>query len=320
MTMASVFQHNYLREQRLRFMRTHLDAFDVEPSFPLPLFEEAVLAIEGYCGVESACNVEGDRLFAGDFQVANYGHTWPRSLIDASSFLDKVESRIDVKINRNLLDQFSGLYIGSSKIENNTIGIDLRPKLQDSVIKIYMHIHPGQSNEDLVMTAIALDGAIYSPELTEVLIRDVVVIGFNLFLDGRTNIEILAGSPGKKYKPQGNLGRHLAAYIRKNFSRKVISIFNVSDVISVSFSRDKIDPLFYFHFFDIKDIPKYFAFNNLGYKIYDFCQSQDCLTYAGVSARAQDLESNRLDKYGFFYNQSDTCQTDIDILRLPMVL
>ncbi len=42
-------------------MRTHRDAFDVEPSFPIPLFEEAVLAIEGPCGVEPTCNVEGDR-------------------------------------------------------------------------------------------------------------------------------------------------------------------------------------------------------------------------------------------------------------------
>ncbi|AFZ08008.1 hypothetical protein Osc7112_3654 [Oscillatoria nigro-viridis PCC 7112] len=319
MPITSVFSHNYLREQRLRFIRTHRDAFDVPYSFLLPLYEEAVFKIEGSCGVEPSCNVEGDRLFAGDFQVANYGHTWPRSLIDAASFLDKIERRIDVKINRNLLERFSALYIGSSKIENNTIGIDLRPTLQDSVIKIYMHIHPGQSNEDLVMTALALDGAIYSAELTQVLLRDVVVIGFNLFLDGRSNIEIWAGSAGQKHNHQGNLGRDLTAYIRKYYSHKVNYMFNVSDFSAVSFSKQKIDPLFHFHFFDIKDILKYFAFNSLGDKIYDFCQSQDCITYTGVSARAQELESNRLNNYSFFYNQSDTCQTDLDILRLPMM-
>ncbi|MEG4851139.1 LynF/TruF/PatF family peptide O-prenyltransferase [Microcoleus sp. B5-D4] len=316
MTITSVFSPDYLREQRLRFMRTHQDGFDVEPSFPIPLFEEAVLKIEGSCGVEPTCNVEGNRLFAGDFQVANYGHTWPRSLTDASNFLDKIESRVGVKINRHLLDQFSALYIGSSKIENNTIGIDLRPTLQDSLIKIYMHIHPGESNGDLVMTAIALDSAKYSAELTEVLLRDVVVIGFNLFLDGRSNIEIWAGSPGGKYQTQENFGRYLAAYIQKRSSRKVNSIFNVSDSISASFSREKIEPLFHFHFFDIKDIPQYFAFNSLGDKIYDFCQSQDCVTYAGITAKARDLESIRLENYGFFYNQSDTCQPDIDIGRL----
>jgi LynF/TruF/PatF family peptide O-prenyltransferase len=296
-------------------MRTHRDAFDVEPSFPIPLFEEAVLAIEGPCGIEPTCNVEGDRLFAGDFQVSNYGHTWPSSLTDASNFLDKVESRIDVKINRNLLDHFSALYIGSSKIENNTIGIDLRPTLQDSLIKIYMHIHPGEGNEDLVMTAIALDGAQYSAELTEVLINDVVVIGFNLFLDGRSNIEIWAGSAGGKYELQKTFGRYFTAYIRKNFARKVNSLFNVSDFVAASFSRQKIEPILHFHFVDIKDLRQYFAFNSLGNKIYDFCQSQDCVTYAGVTATEQDLESDRLDNYGFFYNKSDTCQPD-DILSL----
>jgi LynF/TruF/PatF family peptide O-prenyltransferase len=316
MTMTSVFQQNHLREQRLRFMRDHLDAFDVEPSFPLRLFEESVFEIEGICGVEPTCNVEGDRLFAGDFQVSNYGHTWPRSLTDALRFLDKVESRIDVKINRKLIEQFSALYIGSHQIENNTIGIDLRPTLQDSLIKIYLHIHPGEGNEELVRTAIALDGAKYSVELTEVLLRDVIVIGFNLFLDGRSNVEILAGSPSIKYQIPETFGKYLTAYIQKNFSSKVNSLFNVSDALAASFSKKKIDPILYFSFFNIQDIPRYFAFNSLGDKIYGFCQSQDCMTVAGVSAREQDLEGSRLDNYGFFYNKSDTCQPDLDRVRL----
>lgn len=320
MTMNSVFQQNYLREQRLRFIRTHREAFDVEPSFPLPAFEESVFEIEGICGVEPTCNVEGNLLFAGDFQVSNYGHTWPRSLTDALQFLDKVESRIDVKINRNLLEQFSALYISSNKIENNTIGIDLRPTLQDSLIKIYMHIHPGEGNEELVRTAIALDGAKYSLELTEVLIRDVMVIGFNLFLDGRSNVEILAGSPSRKYQIPGTFGKYFTAYIKKNFSGKVISLFNVSDVLAASFSQEKIEPVLYFSFFNIKDIPQYFAFNSLGDRIYDFCQSQDCITCAGVMVKAQDLESSRLENYGFFYNKSDTCQSDIDRDRLAEFL
>ncbi len=75
MKTISIFEQNALREERLRFMRNHLDAFDVERRFPIPIFEEAVLGIEGLCGVEPTCNVEGDRLFAADFQVSNYGHT-----------------------------------------------------------------------------------------------------------------------------------------------------------------------------------------------------------------------------------------------------
>lgn len=314
--MTSAFHYHSLREQRLQFIRAHLDAFDVEPSFPLPLFEEAILDIEGSCGVEPACNVAGNRLLAADFHVSNYGQTWPRSLADASKFLDKVERRIDIKINRNLLDQFSALYIGSSKIENNTIGIELHPQLQDSFIKIYMHIHPGDSNGDLVMTAMALDGARYSPELTEVLMRDVVVIGFNLFLDGRTNIELWAGSPGGKHRTQGNFGRYLTAYIQKNFSPKVISLFNISDLFIASFSRRIIEPILYFQFFDIKEIPQHFIFNSLGEKIYNFCQMQDCITYAVVGAKERDLESSRLENYSFIYNKSDTCQSNIDRSRL----
>lgn len=100
-----------------------------------------------------------------------YGHTWSRSLTDALQFLDKAESRIDVKINRKLLEQFSALYISSNK--------------------------------------------------------------------------------------------------------KVISLFNVSDVLAASFSLERIEPVLYFTFLNIKDIPQYFAFNSLGDRIYDFCQSQE---------------------------------------------
>ncbi|MEA5500195.1 DUF5838 family protein [Limnoraphis robusta] len=61
MNLNSSFQQINLRERRLQFIRTHRDFFDVEPSFPLPLFEEAVLEIEGYCGIEPTCHVQGDR-------------------------------------------------------------------------------------------------------------------------------------------------------------------------------------------------------------------------------------------------------------------
>lgn len=310
---SSASHDSYLKEQRLRFIRTHQDAFDVEPNFPLPIFEEAVINIKGSCGVEPTCHVEGNQLFAGDFQVANYEKTWPRSLTDAFNFLDRVESRVDVKINRKSLEQFAALHAGSHKIKNNTIGIDLRPRLEDSSIKVYIHLNPGEGDEHLVMTGMALDDAEYSDELIQVLVKDVSLIGFNLFLDGRSTVEIWASSPGGKYQSQKSFGRYLATYIRKNFSPKVISLFDAVDAISVSFpSRRKIAPLLYFFLFNIKDIPQNFAFNSLGEKIYDFVQSQDCITYTGIAAKEQDLQKSRLEKYHFLYNKSDTCQLDLD--------
>jgi LynF/TruF/PatF family peptide O-prenyltransferase len=58
MTLTSMLTNNHLKARRLQFLRGYQEAFDVEPTFMLSLFEEAVLGIEETCGVESKCNVE----------------------------------------------------------------------------------------------------------------------------------------------------------------------------------------------------------------------------------------------------------------------
>jgi hypothetical protein len=69
MTLDRSFQEINLRERRLHIVRSHLAAFDVNPVFPIPLFEEAILEIEGTCGVDSKCSVEKDKLFPIDFHT-----------------------------------------------------------------------------------------------------------------------------------------------------------------------------------------------------------------------------------------------------------
>ena len=67
MNPTSVFQENYLREKRLDFIRAHQIAFDVEPLFPLPLFEDLVSNLQGSYALEQSCKIESDILHAGRF-------------------------------------------------------------------------------------------------------------------------------------------------------------------------------------------------------------------------------------------------------------
>jgi LynF/TruF/PatF family peptide O-prenyltransferase len=308
-TLSPVFQDNCLRDRRLRFMRNHQAAFDVDPVFPLPLYEDVVLQMQGSCGVESSCEVKGNQLFAGCFDVSSYKDAnWPKSLIHTFNFLDGVESRVGIQFNRNLLQQFLSIYIGSSKIFDGSLGLHLRPKLKDSVVRIYIHLETDTDPEELVRTAIALDGGYYSDELTQVLLKDTVIIGFNLFFDGHSDVELYPCSPGRKNGVRKNWGQYFTLYIRKNFSKKVNSLFDVSDLVYASFSKGNSEPILHFHFVDIKEIPKYFIFNGLGDRIYSFCQSQDCITYAVVGATEKNLESSRLENFNFSYNQHDGCQ------------
>ncbi|WP_413166664.1 LynF/TruF/PatF family peptide O-prenyltransferase [Capilliphycus salinus ALCB114379] len=316
MTLTFMLQENHLKDRRVQFIQTHQQAFDVEPTFILSLFEEAVLGIEGTCGVEPMCHVEADQLFAVDFQVSNEEHTWPRSWTDAVKFLDKVESQIGVRLNRDLLEKFVAVHIGSHKIVNNTIGIDLRPRHEDSCIKIYMHIEFEEYPEELVRTAIELDGGSYSSDLLQVLLKSTIVIGFNMFLNGYSNVELWPAALGDKYKSHIlNRGKYLKDYIQKKFSPKVNSILKKSTLLAVSFSKAKnVEPLLIFHSDDIKDIRKYFSFNSLGDRIYSFCLSQDCITSGGVVLTESELEKNRLENFSIFYNERDQCRQDLPSL------
>ena len=309
MTLNSRLQHNYLKDRRIQFMRVNQDAFDVEPTFILSLFEEAVQRIEGTCGVEAICTVEQDQLFPVQFQVSNdKGKHWPSSLTHAVKFLDNVESQVGVRLNRNLLEQFIAKHLGSHKIEDNTIGIDLRPKCEESCIKIYLHLSLKEEPEDLVNTALKLDGASYSAEVIQVLLKSTLVIGFNMFLNGYSDIEFWPASEGENYKSSLDRGKYLKYYVQKYLSPKVIDLFKEAILLVVVFSKNEVEPLLIFHYDDLNYIRKNFLFNNLGDRIYNFCQNQDCITYAAVAVTERELEKKRLENFSFIYNKRDECQ------------
>lgn len=310
--MLQNIQNNHLKHRRLQFVRAHQEAFDVEPTFPLPLFERAILEIEGSCSIEASCKVEGGRLLAGRYEVCNDSSTpWSECLTYTFKFLDKIDSRLGVRINRQPFEQFAAAHVGSHKIMNNTIGIHLDTKLEDSSVMLYVHLQPESDPEELARTAIALDGGHYSDELTQVLLRDTLVIGFELFLDGRSRIAICPCAPAQPGE-LGSKGKYLTPYIQKNFSPKVNSFFRASDIITACFSKADSQPIFWFLFRNIKDISKYFLFNSLGNKIYDFCQSQSCIANVSIAATEKDLEKIRLENFGIYYDLRDNCQPDLD--------
>ncbi|MEQ8756395.1 MAG: LynF/TruF/PatF family peptide O-prenyltransferase [Coleofasciculus sp. G1-WW12-02] len=307
MVLNQLFRQSSLRERRLQFLRTHLDAFEVEPVFPLPIYEEVLLQMEGICGVESTCQVVGNQLFAGCFDVSDIGTDWRLSIDrQLQFFLGKVESRVGIKFNCNLLEQFVGIHRGSSQILDASLGLHRYPHLKDSFVKICFHLDPKTDPGELVKTAMAIDGSCYSLELTQVLLKDTFIIAFNLFFDGRSEIELYPGAPGGKHGEQGHWGQDLTLYIRKHFGKKVNDLFSVSNIVAASFSRAKAEPILHFSFTNIKEIPNSFRFNNLGNRIYSFCESQDCIAYAIVGATEKNLESSRLEHFYFSYNRYDS--------------
>ncbi len=193
MTLTSVTQHNLLREQRLQFIRAHQNAFDVEPIFPLQLFEDFVGGVEGDCTIEASCKVEVDKLIASRFLLffPNQTQSWTNKLAQSLKFFRQVESRADVRLNYDLLHKFLGNDFDFSKMTSFSTGIDLRKNLADSSLK--MHIRIDNYPEKLA-TVLALDSSINPRILHKILLRFISGIGLDFYLDGTTNQQLLSES------------------------------------------------------------------------------------------------------------------------------
>jgi len=300
MTITPVFPHNYLQEQRLRFIQAHRDAFDVTSDFPLPLLEKLVIEIEGSCIIEPSCKIERDKLHAGRFLIfSDRENTWHKTLPQALNFLDSIESRVGVKINRDSLLKFLAAHINSGKIMGISTGLDLRSELGKSSVKIHFMLY--ENSEELVSTAIALDGGHYPIELVQVLLKDCRIIGFDFFLNGHSEVELYGYSSEK----QGSIhrGEYLRYYIKKNFSQKVISLLDIADHFMAGFSKANVEPVLYYCFDNIKDIPKYFCFNGLGNRVYDFGRSQDSIIMTLIGVTEGSLNVERLDDFRLYYRK-----------------
>jgi LynF/TruF/PatF family peptide O-prenyltransferase len=113
-------QKNSLKEQRIQFIRNHQQAFDVEPSYPLRLFEDFVMEVEGNCDIEASCKIELDKLIASRFMLffKDQSQEWQKCLAQSLAFFQQVENRVGVQLDYSLLQKFlghklNGFYFGS---------------------------------------------------------------------------------------------------------------------------------------------------------------------------------------------------------------
>ena len=89
-------QKNSLKEQRLQFIRNHQQAFDVEPIYPLRLFEDFVMGVEGDCSIEASCKIELDKLIASRFMLffKDQSQEWQKCLTQSFAFFRQVENLV----------------------------------------------------------------------------------------------------------------------------------------------------------------------------------------------------------------------------------
>lgn len=305
MIMTTTWPDSYAKERRIQRLRHHFESFDVERAFPLPLFEQAVLSLDSCPLLEPSFKVQEGILFAGRVTTSTGTEDWQHLISTALNFFDEVESRVEVTIDRGLLEKFLTLNQNSDKIEASLMGIDLRPNVKESSLKVHLRLDPQQDADELVMTAIDLDGGDYSPELTQVLLKDTFLIGFDFFLDGGSAVEMYTICPGKKPLAMlGKKGAYLKPYVLSNFSHKVTSLLQEVAALTVGFSKENPRPVLYFEFETLREVKYNLLFNSLGDKIYDFCLHNQIENFVSIGVTEPDLEKRRLENFRFYYRKA----------------
>jgi LynF/TruF/PatF family peptide O-prenyltransferase len=229
-------QKNSLKEQRIQFIRNHQQAFDVEPIYPLRLFEDFVMSVEGDCSIEASCKIELNQLIASRFILffRDQAQEWEKYLSQSLAFFKQVESRVGVQLDYSLLQKFLGHNFDFSKLEVISAGLDLRKNLDDSSLKMHIRI---KDYPEKIQTAFALsDGAADSNHLSGF----VNLIGFDFYFAGKSEIEIYAElQEDDFFKPETiNL-------VWRHFPNSVLKPLQASNLFFTGLSKANHNPVLY---------------------------------------------------------------------------
>nr|AFK79989.1 putative prenyl transferase [Microcystis aeruginosa PCC 7005] len=286
-------QKNSLKEQRIKFIRNHQQAFDVEPIYPLRLFEDFVMSVEGDCSIEASCKIELDKLIASRFMLFFKDQEWEKYLTQSLAFFRQVENRVGVQLDYSLLQKFLGHNFDFSKLEVLSAGLDLRTNLADSSLKIHIRIkdYPEKINQALSLT---IDG----DDLTAV--RDFLsVVGFDFYFDGRSAIEIYPEVKEEDFfkpKTQEKVWQHLPKF--------VLEPLQVTNLFGFGFSKTNHNPVVYYRLKGRQDLTNYFKINDTAQRVHSFYQHQDILPNMWVGTTQKELEKTRIENIRLYYYKS----------------
>jgi LynF/TruF/PatF family peptide O-prenyltransferase len=296
--MNSATQTTLLNKQRLYFIKAHSQAFEVEPSlYPLEIFEDFIAKLDddSVISLEASCKIEADKLLAARF-LAFINPPFEKSLAQTLKFYRQVENRVGVRLNYDLLQQFLGESFDFSKVYRSTVGVDLRQNIADSSLK--MHIRLKDYPEKIAM-ALALDGNHYSDALRWIALQAIPQVGFDFYLDGRSEIELYVELTEEQFQqPQ------IRALLEQSFPPTVLKPLQVSDVFHIGLSKANTNPVLYYNLKDKKDLLNYFAINDMARKVHAFYHHQEVLAKMWVGVAQQELLNSRIENIRLYYYKS----------------
>ena len=181
------FYHD--REKRLRYFNEHKRAFDVENWYVLEKFEIFLKNQQHECLIDCGLKINLDIIHAGRFTVGYLPKegSQQEQIFGAVNFLGEIESRVGTKLNYQLINDFLK-EIDFNKVINTFVGVDARPEIASSRIKLFIYI---ENYPEKMEQAISLCGdRLQIAEIRSLIFDKNLLVGVDLNLDGSTAIEV----------------------------------------------------------------------------------------------------------------------------------
>jgi LynF/TruF/PatF family peptide O-prenyltransferase len=234
-----------MANNNIRYIAEHKHAFDIEYFYPLDIFESFVEQVKD-CTIECSCKIEKDKIYSARFNIL-FRDNYQRQFNSVLSFFRKVEARAGVKLDYHLINQFLGNNFDFRKVSTILTGIDLRNKFEDSRLKFWFIL---KDYPEKVETAIAIHGD--SKDLRALIINNSLLVGFDFFLNGRTDIKLYP-EINQEQCQSVEVQLQLANFL----SKPALELLNLCSKFTVSWSRDRQQKTLHYHPLD----PNIFIYN-----------------------------------------------------------
>lgn len=222
--------------KNIDYIRAHNHVFDVEYFYPLDLFESFAETNSAW-GLECSAKIQKDKLHPARFNLF-YNNPTPRHYHAVLDFFHQVESRIEVKLDYHLIQQFLGNNFDFSKTGQILVGVDLRREISESRLKFWFII---DKYPEKLETAISLSGNSETLQLLLVNNPNQTTIGFDLYLDGRSFIEVYP-----TITPEDLQNLDVRARLTQVLSPSVWHLFDGCWALMVGISEANADKVLYY--------------------------------------------------------------------------
>jgi len=286
----------------LYYINQHKQAFTVEPVYPLQLFE-AFVARSPDWGLECSCKIEGERLEATRFnifrKVPNASHY--ASVMD---FFEQVAVRSPIRLNYNLLREFLGHDFDFSKVMEILAGVDLRKELGQSRLKFWLVI---EKYPERLARAIGLCKP--GEELKILPLEELIlVVGFDLFLNGRSEIEMYPNIDEDWLKQPG-IQKRLSLMLAK----QTLDLTDSCWALGIGISQANPEKILYYRTRDPDNfIPG--LRNDLANRVQAFYRHQPvkgCI----IGLRESEIIAKKIENINFYYQLSNSPVNILDGLK-----